>query len=286
MNILVLGANGQVGRALGRYPEVTTLNREEADLRNPKACAQIVGETDAKAVINAAAYTAVDQAETEEHIATVINADSPTEMAIAAAKRSIPFLSVSTDYVFDGSGNSAWAPDASTSPLNAYGRSKLKGEQGIVAAGGQFAILRTSWVFSATGSNFVKTMLRLGQERDALRIVDDQIGGPTAAQDIADCLMKMARQMAKSSKGGIYHYASAPAVSWAGFAREVFALSGLNVAVTGISSAEFPTPAARPQNSRLDCQSLFDDFGIGQPDWRASLANVLAELQGEHHDKP
>ena len=280
MRILVFGETGQVAREIARRAPVTALGRDAADLSDPEACAAAILASDAEAVINAAAYTAVDRAEEEETLATAINAAAPAAMARAAAAKGVPFLHVSTDYVFDGSGETPWRPSDPTGPLGAYGRSKLAGEIGVRAAGGRHAILRTSWVFSAHGANFVRTMLRLGRRRDALRVVDDQTGGPTAAGDIADALLTMARALHDGAPGGTYHFAGAPDVTWAGFAREIFARAGLDVAVTGIPSSDYPTPARRPANSRLDCSTLEADFGIPRPDWRKSLDGILAELAG------
>ncbi|MGR3540303.1 MAG: SDR family oxidoreductase, partial [Hasllibacter sp.] len=199
-------------------------------------------------------------------------------LARACADLGVPFLHVSTDYVFDGGGERPWREDDPTGPLGAYGRTKLEGEDGVRAAGGAHAILRTSWVFSAHGANFVKTMLRLSETRDALSVVDDQVGGPTPASGIAATLLAMAAAMRAGQGGGTYHYGGIPATSWAGFARETFRLAGRRVAVTGIPSRDYPTPAARPLNSRMDGTRLAADFGIEPPDWRAGLAAVLAEL--------
>ena len=278
MRILVFGETGQVARELARRAPVTALGRDAADLSDPEACAAAIRASDAEAVINAAAYTAVDRAEEEEALATVINGAAPAAMARAAARKGVPFLHVSTDYVFDGSGGTPWKPSDPTGPLGAYGRSKLAGEIGVRAADGKHAILRTSWVFSSHGANFVRTMLRLGLERDALRVVDDQTGGPTAAGDIAGALLTMARALHDGAPGGTYHFAGSPDVTWAGFAREILARAGLEVAVTGIPSSDYPTPARRPANSRLDCATLEADFGIPRPDWRESLGGILAEL--------
>ena len=258
---------------------MTSLDLPEIDLTDPEGSAAQVAEADADLVINAAAYTAVDKAESERDLALAINATAPAAMAKAAAVRDLPFLHVSTDYVYDGSGDTPFAPDSPTDPLNAYGRTKLAGDMGVIAAGGPHAILRTSWVFSAHGGNFVKTMLRLGKEREKLTIVADQIGGPTAAADIAAALLSMAAQyQEKAAQSGIYHFSGTPDVSWAGFAREIFAQTGIACAVEDIPTSSYPTPAERPANSRLDCTGLKQEFGINRPDWRASLANVLKEL--------
>lgn len=279
MKILVFGKTGQVATELQRQADVRALGREQADLSDPAACAAIIRDSDAEVVINAAAYTAVDRAEQEEDLATVINGRAPAVMAAAAADRGIPFLHISTDYVFDGTGQRAWAPTDRLSPQNAYGRSKLVGEQGIRNAGGAFAILRTSWVFSAHGANFVKTMLRLSETRDALNVVDDQIGGPTSAADIATALLTMADAMANGRDGGVFHFAGVPAVSWKDFAAEIFLQSDRAVEVTGIPTSDFPTPAVRPLNSRMDCSDLEKQFGIQAPDWRSALASVLNDLK-------
>ncbi len=280
MKLLVFGATGQVAQALRlQVPDATFLSRAEADLTNPQACAAAIGASDADAVINAAAYTAVDRAESDEATAMLVNGEAPAAMAQAAAARRIPFLHISTDYVFDGSGRTPWQPGDATGPLGAYGRSKLAGEQGVQAAGGAFAILRTSWVFSAHGANFVKTMLRLARTRDNLAVVSDQIGGPTAAADIAKALLSMAHQLCTGTgASGTYHFAGAPDVSWADFAREIFRAAHLPTTVTDIPTDAYPTPAKRPSNSRLDCSTTEAVFGIARPDWRPSLKTVLTEL--------
>ncbi|SFS19561.1 dTDP-4-dehydrorhamnose reductase [Yoonia litorea] len=278
MNVLVFGANGQLGRALQSKDGVTALNRQQADLLNPELCKRIIEKTTADAIINAAAYTGVDAAETDRDTAYAINAIAPAAIATAAAARDIPFLTVSTDYVFCGDGDTPWKPDAPTAPINIYGASKAAGEKAVRAMGGRHVILRTSWVFSSHGNNFVKTMLQLSETRDTLSIVGDQIGGPTAAHDIADCLLSMAAQMTEGATGGTYHFSGKPDVSWADFANEVFRQTGREIQVTPIPTSDYPTPAARPRNSRLDCGSLYADFGISRPDWRKSLSHVLTDL--------
>ena len=280
MTLLVFGSTGQVARELQRRaPEAVYLGRDQADLADPAACAAQISARRPTAVINAAAWTAVDRAEAEEAAATVVNAAAPGAMAQACTALGIPFLHVSTDYVFDGSGDRPWQPDDPVAPIGAYGRSKLAGEQAVRAAGGTFAVLRTSWVFSAHGANFVKTMLRLGQDRPVLRVVADQIGGPTPAGDIAAALIAMTARMTQGQPGGIHHFGGSPAISWAGFARDIFALAQMDVAVEDIPSDAYPTPARRPLNSRLDGATLAADFAITPPDWRAGLAAVIAELK-------
>lgn len=285
LSLLVFGRSGQVAREIaalaGPDLAVETLSRAEADLTDPAICAAQIGVTDADVVINAAAYTAVDKAESEEDLAHLVNAEAPGAMAEAAAERGLPLLHVSTDYVFDGSGERPWREDDPTAPLGAYGRSKLAGEAAVAAAGGAHVILRTSWVFSAHGANFVKTMLKAGAERDRLRVVDDQHGGPTAAADIAAALVRIARAHA-AGRGvdGLFHYAGAPTVSWAQFARAIFAETGWSAppAVEPIATADWPTPARRPANSRLDCTRISEAYGLAATDWRPSLSRVMAAL--------
>lgn len=284
MKALVFGSTGQVAQELRRLmPDARFLSRSDADLSDARACAALVAGADADVVINAAAYTAVDKAESEEGLATQVNATAPGAMARAAAARAIPFLHVSTDYVFDGAGSRPHQPDDPTAPLGAYGRSKLAGEHAIHAAGGTFAILRTSWVFSAHGANFVKSMIRLGKTRETLAVVSDQTGGPTPAADIAAALVDMSRLLLRGNGApGTYHFSGAPDVTWADFARAIFREAGLPTKVTDIPTEAYPTPARRPHNSRLDCTTTERVFGITRPDWKAGLRAVLKEI-GEQH---
>ncbi|MEO1291986.1 MAG: dTDP-4-dehydrorhamnose reductase [Pseudomonadota bacterium] len=286
--ILVFGQTGQVAQELRRLApeahfEARFLGRAEADLADPDACAAAIRGSGASAVINAAAYTAVDQAENEEALAATVNGTAPGAMARACAEIGAPFVHFSTDYVFDGGGGGTGTaprrPDEAMAPLNAYGRTKLAGEAAVRASGAVFAVLRTSWVFSAHGKNFVKTMLRLSETRDALTIVEDQIGGPTPAAAIAAACLSIAEQLrADPTKAGTYHFTGAPDVSWKGFAEAIFAEAKRDVTVAGIPTTDYPTPAKRPLNSRLDCQSMTDTFGLPRPDWRQGLTNVLRKL--------
>jgi dTDP-4-dehydrorhamnose reductase len=280
MRILVFGQTGQVATELSRrLPAGVTarfLGRDRADLSDPAACAAQVGDCDA--VINAAAWTAVDRAETEEAAATVVNGEAPAAIARACAAKGLPFLHISTDYVFDGAGDRPFRPDDPTGPLGAYGRSKLAGEIGVRDSGARALILRTSWVVSAHGANFVKTMLRLGRERDSLNVVADQVGGPTPAAAIADALFVAARAMVGGAAGGTHHFSGAPDTSWADFARAIMARAGLSCTINDIPTSAYPTPARRPANSRLDCSALAAAFGIARPDWRAGLDDILQEL--------
>ena len=279
MRLLVFGKTGQVAIELQLQADVTALGRGDADLTNADQCVAAIEASETDVIINAAAYTAVDKAENDQETAEAVNHTTVAAMAEAAAKCNIPFLHISTDYVFPGDGEDQWNTDDATGPLGVYGATKLRGELAVQAAGGPYAILRTSWVFSAHGNNFVKTMLRLGKERDALTIVGDQIGGPTSAADIAQALISMAGQFHKgTATSGIYHFSGAPDASWADFAKEIFAQSGVDCAVTPIPTTDYPTPATRPLNSRLNCAATTMNFGIVQPDWKASLTAVLKDL--------
>lgn len=287
MRLLVFGTTGQVARELGRAAErqgvaLEALGRAEADLGDPDACATRMAEAEVDAVINAAAYTAVDRAEDpgEGAIARVVNAEAPGAMARAAAARALPFLHVSTDYVFDGRPGPAWSEADPPAPVSVYGETKLDGERAVSAAGGPHVILRTAWVFSAHGSNFVRTMVRVRDERDSLRVVDDQRGGPTPARAIAEALLTVATAF-RSGRGvsGIFHFAGAPTVSWADFAEAIFrAAGGAAPRVERIPSSAYPVPARRPENSALDCRAIAAAYGIAQPDWRPGLAEVIEEL--------
>ena len=288
MKALVFGTTGQVATELVRNAPlvgmtIDALGRDRADLTDPVACAAAVAASDATIVINAAAYTAVDAAESDRATAQAVNADAPGAMARAAAARGLPLLHISTDYVFDGSGSRPWSETDAVAPLGAYGATKLDGERQVTAAGGPHVILRTSWVYAAHGKNFVRTMLRLGAERDSLSVVDDQRGGPTAAHEIAKTLLAISCAFHEGrGTSGIFHFAGAPACTWADFAEAIFATSGLvkKPVVNRIPSSAYPTPAKRPGNSVLDCRKIRDVYGIGQPDWRTNLKTVIRELEG------
>jgi dTDP-4-dehydrorhamnose reductase len=288
MRALIFGETGQVARelALGapaRGIDAVMLGRAIVDLTDPEACVRAIRDADADVVVNAAAYTAVDRAEDEPDLAHAINATAPGAMAVAAAARGVPFLHVSTDYVFDGTPGRAWREEDPTGPLGVYGASKLAGEAAVSGATPDHVILRTAWVFSSHGSNFVKTMLKVGRGRPEMRVVADQRGGPTPARDIAAALLTIAEAWGQGrGRPGIFHFAGAPAVSWAEFAEAIFARSGWSARpkVTEISTADWPTRAVRPANSVLDCGRIAAAYGIGQPDWRDGLDAVLGELAG------
>jgi len=278
--ILVFGKSGQLATELQGHKGVVALGRDQADLLNPETCADAIRVHQPKAVINAAAYTAVDRAEEEEALTKIINGDAPGAMAQACAELGIPLVHISTDYVFAGSGEMPWRPNDATAPQNAYGRSKLAGEVGIRNSGATHVILRTSWVFSAHGINFVKTMLQLSGTHDAVCVVADQIGGPTFARDIASACLKIAEQLTQDpTKSGTYHYSGTPDVSWAEFAVAIFEQAGNVMTVTTIPTSDYPTPAKRPLNSRLNCNATDQVFGILRPDWRLGMKTVLKDLE-------
>lgn len=284
MRLLVFGQGGQVARALAaQAPQATCLGRA-AGLATADDFADAVRAHAPDAVINAAAFTDVNGAETAEAEALLLNAAAPGAMAAACAGLGVPFVHISTDYVFADDGSTApRAPDAPTGPperLGAYGRTKLAGEAAVRAAGGVSVILRTSWVFSAHGGNFLDTVLRLAGQHDRLTMIDDQVGGPTPAEAIARaCLTIAAALRADPGKAGVYHFSGEPDVSWADFACEILAVSKASVPVARISTAEYsadkPGYAARPLNSRLDCASLQSNFGITRPDWKAAVTAIV-----------
>ena len=280
MKILLFGKTGQVAKELCNRPNVTAIGRDKADFTEPQKIIEIVKSTDADIIINAVAYTSVDLAEEEFELANIINGTTVKELAKVSASRNIPFLHISTDYVFKGDGNLNWKTSDQTNPQNSYGKSKLIGESGILEAGGPHVILRTSWVFSSHGNNFVKTMLRLASNNNELSIVKDQIGGPTCAKDIADALWKIASDFyAGNGITGIYHFSGKPNSSWANFASEIFFQTHQDIKIEHILTKDFLTKAKRPLNSRLDCSSLRIDYGIKQPEWKKGLTNVLANLK-------
>lgn len=288
MRALVFGETGQVARELAltaaaRGIAATMVGRAVADLTDPGACVRAIEAADADIVVNAAAYTAVDRAEDEPDLAHAINATAPGAMAVAAAAKGMPFLHISTDYVFDGAPGRPWREDDATGPLGVYGASKLAGEQAVAGATPDHVVLRTAWVFSAHGANFVRTMLRVGQGKPEMRVVGDQHGGPTAARDIAGALWTIAEAWRDGNgRPGVFHYAGAPACTWADFAEAIFARSGWDArpAVTRIATADWPTKAVRPANSVLDCGKVAAAYGIPQPDWGKALDAVIEDLAG------
>jgi dTDP-4-dehydrorhamnose reductase len=282
--LLILGAGGQVGRALAARAggQACGLTRAECDITDGTAVAHALAASAPSAVVNCAAYTAVDRAESDRDEAFAVNAAGAEIVASAAAERGLPVIHLSTDYVYSGAGAAPYREDAPIAPVNLYGAAKAAGDAAVAAANPAHLILRVSWIFGLYGANFVKTMLRLGRERGELRVVDDQQGGPTEARDIADAILLMACRCRRPgfAAWGIYHFAGAPTTSWYGFARAIFAIArGPAPRLVPIGTRDYPMPAARPLNSRLECGRIRRVFGIEQPDWRASLSRVIAALE-------
>ena len=287
--ILVTGGSGQVGIGLlhanrGRF-DLVTPGRGELDLASPEAIRAAVAARDWAAVINCAAYTAVDRAESEPDAAFAINAQAPAIFAEATAARGIPLLHVSTDYVFDGTKDGFYVEDDPVAPLGVYGASKEAGERAVRDAQPRHVILRTAWVVSPWGSNFVKTMLRLGREREELRVVNDQHGCPTGAPDIAEALLTIAGRLLEGGASfGTYHFVNAGDGSWYDLARAIFdRVAGTAPRLTPIPTSAYPTPARRPANSRLLTAKIARDYGIAARDWRAMLDDLLDQLSAETH---
>ncbi|HEX3431045.1 MAG TPA: dTDP-4-dehydrorhamnose reductase [Rhizomicrobium sp.] len=291
MRILIFGKTGQVGRELERAvwaadASILQWDRSQCDLALPSRVAECVLEMRPDIVINAAAYTAVDLAESEPELAGTINRDAPRAMAEACRSIGAKLVHLSTDYVFDGSKRTPYVESDPVAPLSVYGRSKEEGETAIRSRLPEHVILRTSWVFAAHGSNFVRTMLRLARERPELRIVADQRGAPTAARDIARAIAAIAHAIA-SGRGvwGTFHFASDQPISWFGFAETIFALRGGGPKLLPIATEEYKTPARRPLYSVLDCGRLAAAYGIAQPSWRLALGDVLGEVYAEASPK-
>ena len=286
MRIFVTGQQGQVAQSLvARKPdgvELVLAGRPQLDLEDAGSISRAVAETKPDFIFSIAAYTAVDKAEEEPERAMAVNGIAPGVLAQAAKACGAPILHLSTDYVFDGSLDRPYRVDDPVAPLGSYGRSKLAGEQAIAASGADHAIIRTAWVFSPYGANFMKTMLRLGADRPELRVVADQIGCPTSALDIADMLYAMAERWPGQGSGNrLYHFAGSGETSWAGFASAIFAASkGPLPVVHPITTAEYPTPAARPANSRLECSRITADFCITPRRWEDMLAEVIGLYEG------
>ena len=270
--ILVFGKTGQVALELGRYSNVLALDRKEADFTNVNECIGAIKKYTPAAVINAAAYTDVDHAEFNYEYANQVNGHTPGEIAKICAEMRIPFLHISTDYVFDGSGMKPWEENATPSPLNAYGKSKALGEALVKSSGAIYVILRTSWTFSLTGKNFLTTMQRLSEVNDELKIVNDQIGGPTPAKELASACYKIIKQLLeKPEKSGIYHYSGTPNISRAEFAEKIFKELKVGTFVTPVASSQYSLPAMRPLNSRLNCTKTKEVFGLNRPNWYPHL---------------
>jgi dTDP-4-dehydrorhamnose reductase len=282
---VIFGAGGQVGSRLSLEAaaqgfEVKAHTHGSTDITDAARVRDAV--RDAGFVANCAAYTAVDRAESEREAAFAVNATAPGLIAQACARAGVPLLHISTDYVFDGTGARPWREDDPVGPASVYGQSKEAGERAVRDICANHLILRISWVYDSAGHNFVRTMLRLGAERDRLRVVGDQHGGPTSAQDTAQAIVTMAKTALQPDFDGwgTYHFSGAPATAWFDFAQAIFA-GRLSPLVERITTAEYPTPAKRPANSVLNCGKIARVFGIEQPDWRVSLARVLTEIEAE-----
>lgn len=294
MRLYVIGTEGQVARALREsaidQPDVVIggAGRSEIDVRRPDLLEKALAAFSPDIVINPAAYTAVDRAETEPELAFAVNRDGAGHVAAAAARIGIPVVHLSTDYVFDGTKDAPYVETDPVAPMGVYGQSKLAGEYAVVAANDHHIILRTSWVYAPYGNNFVRTMLRLSAERDRLRVVDDQAGCPTYAPDIAAAIMTVARQIESSGWqaqfAGVTHLAGPDEITWYDFAQKIMGLcrkkTGRHVAVDAISTAEYPTAARRPANSRLCCDRLASIFGVRLPPLEQSLEKCLDRLLG------
>ncbi|UCV06603.1 dTDP-4-dehydrorhamnose reductase [Dechloromonas denitrificans] len=296
MSILLLGKDGQVGwqlqRSLAPHGQVVACGRAECDLADPARIRSVIRQVRPALIVNATAYTAVDKAESEPELAHRINAEAPGVLAEEAAALGALLVHYSTDYVYDGCKTTPYVETDATGPHGVYGRTKLAGEEAIRAVGGKSLIFRTSWVFGARGGNFVKTILRLARDTESLAVVDDQIGSPTPAALIATVtgvVLAMLRrgQLLEAGENRLYHLAAAHPVSWCEFARTIVGLAGpapgfdLRLkpeAIRPITTAEYPTPARRPANSRLDCTRLENDFGLQMPDWQPYLVRMLQLL--------
>lgn len=287
-SVLLLGGGGQVGREIREWAwptgwTVSAPTRAELDLNDEESVASSVRARPWTAIVNAAAYTAVDQAESDEETAWAVNARAPGVLATASGALGIPLIHISTDYVFDGTGHGAYSEDDATNPLGVYGRSKLAGEEAIRAGNPRHLIVRTAWVFGQYGGNFVKTMLRLARDRPTINVVDDQRGTPTCAADLAGALGLMTcRIVDDPGRWGTYHFANSGETTWCGFARRIFDLSnrlgGPSAEVVAIGTDDYPTPAKRPANSCLSTAKIARDFAIHPRPYEAALEEVLTSL--------
>ncbi|QWC58298.1 dTDP-4-dehydrorhamnose reductase [Erythrobacter sp. 3-20A1M] len=290
---LVTGGSGQVGSALRELAPAASVqicapDRSELDLAQPGDVDELLRRTNAELIVNCGAYTAVDAAEGEEDLARRINADAPGVLAQAAASAGIGMVHISTDYVFDGElTGRAYREEDDVGPTGAYGRTKLAGEQAVLASACRSVILRTAWVVSPFGKNFVKTMLRLAEERDELRVVADQFGNPTSAHDIARAILTVGKRLAgdADSPTGVYHFTNSGSTSWHGLARHVVdratRSTGRTVTVEPIATSDYPTPAKRPANSRLDTGKFARDFGFSPTPWEEAVDDIVDRLTAD-----
>jgi dTDP-4-dehydrorhamnose reductase len=297
MRLAVTGKNGQVVSALqalaGPGLEIVALGRPELELARPDTVFKALRDAKPDVVVSAAAYTAVDKAESEPDIAFAVNRDGAKAVARAANDIGVPVIHISTDYVFDGTKTTAYVENDPTGPASVYGRSKLEGEHAVSENTENYAILRTAWVYSEYGSNFVKTMLRLSESRDEVNVVADQFGCPTSANDIAIAIVSIAKRLATDPSAhlrGVFHMSGTGETNWADFAKQIFAFSaengGKSIVVNDITTAQYPTPARRPANSRLDCCKLEEVYGIRLPEWQISTRAVMAALAQNKKEMP
>ena len=281
MRILVTGVKGQLGYDVmnelkKRGHEGVGVDIEEMDITDPGEVDKVISESDVEAVIHCAAYTAVDAAEDNEEIARKVNRDGTANIAEVCRKLDLKMMYISTDYVFDGEGDRPWEPDEERHPLNMYGLTKYEGELAVEEKLDKFFIVRISWVFGVNGKNFIKTMLRLGRERDSLTVVNDQIGSPTYTYDLARLLV----DMIETDKYGRYHATNEGICSWYEFACEIFKVAGIEVSVSPVTSDEYPTRARRPRNSRMSKNKLTDNGFALLPAWQDALARYIKEIEG------
>ncbi len=297
MRLAVTGKNGQVVSALQALAsadlEIVALGRPELDLAQPETVLRALSDAKPDVVVSAAAYTAVDKAESEPELAFAVNRDGAGAVAQAAKELGVPIIHLSTDYVFDGTKATAYVETDAIGPMSVYGLSKLEGENTVAENTPNHAILRTAWVYSEYGNNFVKTMLRLGESRDEINVVADQFGCPTSANDIASAIVEIARQLSADSSPrlrGVFHLSGTGETNWANFAKQIFAFSAENggkpMVVNDIVTAQYPTPAKRPANSRLDCSKLEEVFGIRLPAWQTSTRAVVTALAQSKKETP
>ena len=284
MRILIFGRVGQLGSALdellSQRDEPIFLDRPEIDLSDIPSIERLITDASPELVINAAAYTAVDRAESEPELAALINAHAPGEMARVCSFSALPFMHVSTDYVFDGQATAPYSEDAPVNPQSVYGKTKLAGERAVQAAIDRHVILRTAWLYSHVGHNFLKTMLRVASEGKSLKVVNDQFGSPTFAWDLARAMVTVvdAIKAGRQDIYGLYHVTNSGHTDWHGFASEIFAMRGDPVDLSPISTREYPTPAPRPAYSVLSCDRLNQVFSLRLPDWQDGLARCLSRL--------
>ncbi|HCV72327.1 MAG TPA: dTDP-4-dehydrorhamnose reductase [Agrobacterium sp.] len=297
MRLAVTGKNGQVVSALqalaGPGLEIVALGRPDLDLARPDTVFKALRDAKPDVVVSAAAYTAVDKAESEPDIAFAVNRDGAEAVARAANDIGVPVIHISTDYVFDGTKTTAYVENDPTGPASVYGRSKLEGEQAVSESTDNYAVLRTAWVYSAYGSNFAKTMLRLSESRDEINVVADQFGCPTSANDIAIAIVSIAKRLATDPSAhlrGVFHMSGTGETNWADFAKQIFEFSaengGKSIVVNEITTAQYPTPARRPANSRLDCSKLEEVYRIRLPEWQTSTRAVMAALAQSKKEMP